>query len=462
MKKFAVLFLAAALVLTCAACGTQASATGTTATTAPATTAPETTAATEATVPETTAVPTAEAAVMEAAVKDDVPYETQSADGLLTITLPNQRWTELESGEHTVLFSDGDCAITVDMLKATDPLPSMPMSDETHALIFNSSVSAKDYLMLITGYAHEETDFAPIAKAIGTIVIDRTKVPDTAVEQPAAEYTVRDANYSAWVTATRLNVRAASGTEANIIASLNQNTKVTVTGEVMENGKYIGWSRITMSNGTTGFVAAQFLTTTQPQAKATRTGTTKNLWSDRGTLYVVYQYTDNTWKTDDGTTYWPDGFSTWTNAAQWTLYDYNPVPATPAAPSASRTGTVHTLWDASGNPISIYEYTDYTWKSDSGVSFWPDGFSTWQNSQGNVYYDYDPSQEVTEPTTAPTAPADWQQTFESALWAHDGMIACWYTYLSGGMYEVTVQKPDDPNSTGTVYVDSYTGSWNWA
>lgn len=450
------------MLLTCTACvGAQPEATA--AATTAATTAPETTEATTAPTTEPAAEPTGETAspeVQEAAMKDDTPYTTTSKDGLVTITLPNPRWAELDGDDYTILFSDGDCAITVSLYKTTDKLPTMPSSDDTHKLIFTSTVSTSDYVLLITGYAHEETDAAAISTAMNSIRVDKSKVPAQEAPKATPSYTVQDTSYSAWVTASALNVRSASGTDATIIASLPKNTKVTVTGNVLENGSRIGWNRIKMSNGSVGFVASQFLTTSEPKSGPSKTGDTVTLWSQYGTKYTVYAYSDNTWKTSDGTSFWPQGFSTWVNAAGKVLYDYDPTYIDPVTPTPSRTGTTKTLWNSVGDTTTVYEYTDNSWKTSGGTKYWPEGFSTWTNSSGNILYDYDPT--YVEPTEAPpTAPSDWKETFEASLYAHDGMVVGWYTYIGEGQYEAYVYDPDNPDADGTVYVNSYSGSWNW-
>lgn len=93
------------------------------------------------------------------------------------------------------------------------------------------------------------------------------------------------------------------------------------------------------------------------------------------------------------------------------------------------------------------------------------GFSTWISSNGNILYDYDPTEEpeeeATEPTDPPVPPANWKEEFEASLMGHDAMVVCWYSYLGDGIYEAYCEDPDNPDINGTVYVDAYTGSWNW-
>lgn len=461
MKKTAALLLAAILLLSCTACASPEAQAATLAGTQPAQT-PTTQAAPA---PTETAV---EAAVQETLAKDDVPVSVTSGDGLVTLNLPNQRWAELYTDEHTVLFSDGDCAIAIDMLKRTDDMPTIPLSDETHQLIFTSILSVNDYLLFITGYAHEETDFSPIAVAINSIRIDKNKVPQVVEEAPQTNYTVRECNNSAWVTANSLNVRAGSGTDTDIISALTKNTKVTVTGEVLQDGQYIGWSRIKTDRGTVGYVASQFLTNSQPQTQnqPTQTKKSKTLWSEHGNPYTLYQYSDSSWRTTDGTIYWSNGGKSWINSAGKLLYEYDPTtpasnPSTPAA-SPTKTGSSAQLWDKNGSDVTVYLYSDNVWRSGNGTQYWPDTFSTWGCDNGKTYYDYDPTYvEPTEPAPA-TPPSNWKETFEKSLYARDGMVACWYTYLGDGEYEVYCQDPDNPDQSGTVHVNAYTGGWNWA
>ena len=224
MKKVIALFLAAVLMLSSAACSAKPESTETAASSASATAEPLPTAP-----PENAAE--AKPEIDEA----ELPYEYQTADGLLRITLPNHRWGQLYSDEHDVLFSDGGSAISVDLYRAKDTLPSIPSADQTHKLIFTSAVSADEYVLYLIGYALEETDFANLAAAINSIKVDKTRITKAWPEEapPAPAYSVRDTNYTAWVSANILNVRTGSGTDSSLICQVPLDTKLTVTGEVL-------------------------------------------------------------------------------------------------------------------------------------------------------------------------------------------------------------------------------------
>lgn len=445
MKKLAVFFLTMILLLTCVVCSVSAQSTGTEA-------KPE---------------------IDEA----ELPYEYATADGLLRITLPNRSWGQLYTDEHNMLFSNGNCAITVDLFQAKDTLPAIPTADDTHKLVFVSAISVKEYVLYLTGYAADETDFASIATAIGSITLDKARVAKLwPVDQPTApKYSVRDTSYSAWVNASALNVRTGSGTDNAIICQLPRDTKVTVTGEVLNGNNYIGWSRVKLSDGTVGYVSSQFLTTAQPTAKPTKTGGSKVLYSSRGTVYTVYEYSDNNWRTDSGTIYWPASFSTWESASGEVLYDYDP--SVPEYTTPSLTSEQVCLYNADGSFAQIvYRATDGEWYNTSWVNFYPAGNGVWYCG-GSVFYENAPTPAPTEPaptepaptepaptepSTEPTAPAgppaNWKASFEQSLLANYGVTPAYYEDLGNYIYQVYIYI--DGNLVPFVILNAMTGDYH--
>lgn len=452
MKRIAALLLAVVLLLSFLGCSSQAAPVKATET-APAT-APK---ATEA-VPTTAAatVPTASASETPEETKPEVdeaalPYDYETVDGLMRITLPNRSWVQLYSDEYDILFSDGHCAIALDLYKATDSLPSVPTADQNYKLIFTSALSAGEYVLYIIGFAHEEVDFPDLAIAIGSISIDKDRIAELLPEEedPEDVYSVHDTNYTAWVAATVLNVRAGAGTDNAILCQLTQDTKLTVTGEVLKGSDYIGWSRVRLANGTTGYVFSQFLTITKPTPRPTKTGNSVVLYSIRGSVYELFEYTDYQWRTESGTVFWPAGFSTWENASGTVLYDYDPT--IPEEPDPELTDERVLLYSANGSVTQyVYHATNGNWYNTSWILFVPQGNGIWL-SGGAPWYDYDP--------TVPSGPPEnWQDVFATSLWAHDGMVPVEYTYICDGIYSVLCKDPDT-EATKTVVVDAYTGSW---
>lgn len=446
MKKAIALFLIFVLLLSAAGCSSAPT------TTDLATTATE---ATKATTVATQPTEATEPAVEPSVPVADLPYDYKTTDGMLEITLPNQRWSQVYSNEVDALFSDGSCAITVNLYKSTETLPTIPTADETHKLIFSTAVSVDEYVLFIVGYASSEADFPDIATAMNSITLDKTQITKVwPEEKPAApQYSIVETNYTAWVKAEALNVRTGSGTDHSIICQLSQDTKLTVTGEVKEGSNYIGWSRVRLSNGTEGYVFAQYLTTTKPEPKPTRTGNSKTLYSERGTVYVVYEYSDYNWRTDSGTVYWPATFSTWESASGHVLYDYDPSVPTYVEPQLTSTSV--NLYYADGSWAEIvYLATDGEWYTTNWTNFYPAGNGVWYCG-GITYYDYIPA-----PAPQPEPQMQPRAEFEASLWGHEGMVPISYETIYEGLYEVTCQDPET-GDTMTVIWDAWEGSWEY-
>ena len=77
-----------------------------------------------------------------------------------------------------------------------------------------------------------------------------------------------EANYTVYVTASKLNVRSEGSKDATAVGSLSWGTQVTVTGIVRCNGQTNGWLRI-QSGNLTGYVSGQYVSDTKPVATAT-------------------------------------------------------------------------------------------------------------------------------------------------------------------------------------------------
>ena len=72
-----------------------------------------------------------------------------------------------------------------------------------------------------------------------------------------------------YVTATSLNVRKSASTDAAILTAIPNGQAVTLVGSPVN-----GWYQVTLSNGTTGYVSAQYITLTKPGTSNTGTSNT--------------------------------------------------------------------------------------------------------------------------------------------------------------------------------------------
>ncbi len=82
---------------------------------------------------------TAMTALAEEAIKTN--------DGLLEITLPAENWYQINSDENTEMFSDGDCAILVNLYKNGETLPAIESADANHELIYTAAASTQEYII---------------------------------------------------------------------------------------------------------------------------------------------------------------------------------------------------------------------------------------------------------------------------------------------------------------------------
>ena len=149
------------------------------------------------------------------------------------------------------------------------------------------------------------------------------------VNQPSNDNSTSQSSYKATVNATSLNVRSGNSTSYSVITKLSKGTVV----DVIESASN-GWKKIKTSNGTTGWVSGQYLTTgvvnqpstdnstSQSSYKATVNATSLNVRSgnstsysvitklSKGTVVDVIESASNGWKkikTSNGTTGWVSG-----------------------------------------------------------------------------------------------------------------------------------------------------------
>ena len=202
-------------------------------------------------------------------------------------------------------------------------------------------------------------------------------------------------SYKATVTATSLNVRSGAGTSYSVITKLSKGTVV----DVLESASN-GWKKIKTSNGTTGWVSGDYLTTgsagnsstnnstSQTSYKATVTADSLNVRKGAGTSYSVItklskgtvvdvlESASNGWKkikTSNGTIGWVSG-----------SYLANGVVEQPSTPSTNKVQAVIDLAHKQlGKP--------YVWGAEGPNSF---------DCSGLIYYVYKNAAGITLPRTS--------------------------------------------------------------
>ena len=210
------------------------------------------------------------------------------------------------------------------------------------------------------------------------------------VNQPSTDNSTSQSSYKATVNATSLNVRSGNSTSYSVITKLSKGTVV----DVIESASN-GWKKIKTSNGTTGWVSGQYLTTgvvnqpstdnstSQSSYKATVNATSLNVRSGastsysvitklpKGTVVDVIESASNGWKkikTSNGTTGWVSG-----------QYLTTGVVSQPSTPSTNKVQAVVDLahkqigkpyvWGAEGpNSFDCSGLTYYVYKNAAGIT----------------------------------------------------------------------------------------------
>ena len=224
---------------------------------------------------------------------------------------------------------------------------------------------------------------------IGWVSGDYIKVSSGSTSQPSTSTT------KATVTATSLNVRSGAGTSYSVITKLSKGTVV----DVIESASN-GWKKIKTSNGTTGWVSGDYLTTgsagnsstdnstSQTSYKATVNTDSLNMRKGAGTSYSVItklskgtvvdvlESASNGWKkikTSNGTIGWVSG-----------SYLANGVVEQPSTPSTNKVQAVIDLAHKQlGKP--------YVWGAEGPNSF---------DCSGLIYYVYKNAAGITLPRTS--------------------------------------------------------------
>ena len=202
-------------------------------------------------------------------------------------------------------------------------------------------------------------------------------------------------SYKATVTATSLNVRSGTGTSYSVITKLSKGTVV----DVIESASN-GWKKVKTSNGTTGWVSGDYLTTGSAGNSSTNNSTSQTSYKttvntdslnmrkgagtsysvitklSNGTVVDVLESASNGWKkikTSNGTIGWVSG-----------SYLANCVVEQPSTPSTNKVQAVIDLAHKQlGKP--------YVWGAEGPNSF---------DCSGLIYYVYKNAAGITLPRTS--------------------------------------------------------------
>ena len=318
-----------------------------------------------------------------------------SADGVLSIDLPDDTWKEMEDSSKWIVLSDGGNVITIDHLSNGEKLPEIAVADSHYVNVYQAAFSSQNEVFIITGYLADASKMADIAKTIVSAKVLKydTKLAVKKDEQKQDDktgFTIAAMDATLYVTAEGLNVRSGYSTDDAILGGLSKGASVKVTGKVQKDGQDYGWYQIAY-NGSTGYVSASFLSSTAPadgssNAGVDFTGNVVTVYSPNGTAISIREGKDGKWYDSIGVTYeWVSGSEVQSSKGD-TFTTYNPNSGTNPVPTKD---SFVVYWE-NGNADTLTRYTDGCYYSSSGVQYVDAGAGIYSGIDGTKLYVYQP------------------------------------------------------------------------
>ena len=238
-----------------------------------------------------------------------------SADGILSIELPDENWKQIEDVTKWLTFSDGSNQITVEHFSNGENLPNFTVADTHYVNVFQAAFSTQNEVFIVTGSVVDAAKIPDITKAILSLKVLKydTKRAVGAAAAAGGEFTVAPLDKLMYVTADPLNVRKGWSTDSKLIGGLKKGSQVKVTGAVQRNGENLGWYQVNYEGGT-GYVSAEFLSDTAPAStesssssgsddSSVYTGNVVTVYDESGNAYTLYQTKGGLWYDKSGTAY---------------------------------------------------------------------------------------------------------------------------------------------------------------
>lgn len=315
-----------------------------------------------------------------------------TADGVLSIELPDENWKEIQDPMKWVALSDGANLITIEHYSNGETLPAMTVADDHYVNVYQAVASTQNEVFIITGSV---VDAAKITDVCNAIVSTKVLQYDTklAVKKEnnvsAGEFSIVAMSQTMY-TLAGVNVRAGCSTNDQILGAIEAGGSVKVTGKVQRNGEDYGWYQVSYNSGT-GYVSASFLTDKAPET--TSSSDTKQFTGEAKTIYEIDGHAVTVYKTADG--YWYDGEGH--RYSRTTDYEFtadNGAVLSVNKPQANNGNTPladgFTAFWQNGNATHLTPYSDGYYYSSDWVRYWDNGDGSYSGADGTTLYDYDP------------------------------------------------------------------------
>lgn len=180
--------------------------------------------------------------------------EFTSADGNITIELPNEKWHEIIDPKAEFVFTNGVDVISANKYEPEDKVEFI-RNDEYYNAVLQLSYAYEDQLIILTAQVADAPQLPEVYNAISSIKFSGIASEDDA-KKDINNYSISEVDYTSYVNAVDgLNLREDFSVSSEILTVIPYGAAVDVTGVVKFDGENIGWSRVEY-DGLTGFVAS--------------------------------------------------------------------------------------------------------------------------------------------------------------------------------------------------------------
>lgn len=323
-----------------------------------------------------------------------------SEDGILSIELPDSSWVSIQDPEKWIALSDGKDVITIEHFSNGEKLPEIPVADTQYVNTLMAAYSTQNEVFIATGFVTDPSEMNAVNESLLSIKIlkfDTKKAVSNAVSVSEFSVVPRDMTMYVNVGGDSLNVRSGSSIDSPLIGSLANGTAVRVTGVVQRSGVDYGWYQISYNNGT-GYVAADYLSTTAPAPAPTPVpqNNTEPSYDPMPVVpednnvetYLVYSQgsgrpvnitgSSGVFYDGFGNVYYAIGGGNFTD----TMGAYYSTTMPVSAPDTEVIGLVS---DGSGRPVTIMLNDDGTYTDEEGNEYYENYDGSYEDDYGATY-----------------------------------------------------------------------------
>ena len=318
-----------------------------------------------------------------------------TSDGVLSIDMPDDTWSQVEDPNTWLSFSDGNDEITIQHLANGEKLPDIMIADSRYIDVYQVYFSTQNEVFVITGMIADAPNIDPVRGAISSAKVLKydTKKAIPAETVNSTSFAIDPIGKAYVVNADSLNVWSTCSTDSQVIGTLRNGNGIYVIGNVTYDGEDYGWYQVDYLGTSVGYVMKPFLSepvqntpipTPEPDP-IRRTGKVNGLYY-KNTPVSIYEYTDGTWRDDDDDYYTFRGNDLWTDQNGQVFYSYySAVPFRIDGSHAEPAGNELQLTNW-GLVFTISQYDNGSWYDDSYIEYVQIDDDTWMCTANQTTY----------------------------------------------------------------------------